>query len=69
MAKRKLRIVKTIPDFLGVCERCGSQFKSAMPVQSEAMDEITTAFDAHKCLPLDSSQLALRIVREATENK
>ena len=25
------------------------------------------AFDAHKCVPLDSSQNALRVVREATE--
>jgi hypothetical protein len=69
MAKRKLRIVKTSPDLLGVCERCGSQFKSTLAVQSEAKDEITAAFDAHKCLPLDSSQNALRVVREATEGK
>ena len=27
------------------------------------------AFDAHKCVPLDGSQNALRIVREATEDK
>lgn len=69
MAKRKLRIVKTTPDFLGVCERCGSQFKSALPVQSEAKAEVSAAFDAHKCLSLDSSQNALRVVREATEGK
>jgi len=27
------------------------------------------AFEAHKCKPLDSSQNALRVVREVTENK
>ena len=69
MPKRILRLVKTSPDFLGVCERCGSQFKSALPVQSKAEDEVAAAFYAHKCLPLDSSQNALRVVREATENK
>jgi hypothetical protein len=69
MAKRKLHIVKTSPDLLGVCERCGSQFKSALPVQSKAEAEISAAFDAHKCLLLDSSQNARRVVREATEGK
>jgi len=69
MAKRQLRIVKTSPDLLAVCERCGSQFKSALLVQAEANAEISAAFDTHKCLPLDSSQNALRIVREATEGK
>jgi hypothetical protein len=63
MPKRKLRLVKRTPPILGVCERCNSQFK----FNSEA--EIRSAFDAHKCAPFDSSQNALRIVREATENK
>ena len=67
MATRRLRIVKTAPDFLRVCERCGSQFKSSLPAQSEAENEIAIAFDAHKCLPLDSSQNALRVVREASD--
>jgi len=68
METRKLRIVKTAPDFLGVCERCHAQFSSSLP-WGEARAEIIAAFDAHKCLPLDSSQNALRVVREATENK
>ena len=57
MPKRKLRIVK---QGLGVCERCSAQFKDA---------DIQAQFDAHKCKPTDSSQNALRIVREATEGK
>jgi hypothetical protein len=63
MPKRKLRMVKRTPPFLGVCERCNCQFKS----NSET--KIRPAFDAHKCTPQDGSQNALRVVREATENK
>ncbi len=69
MAKRKLRIVKMAPHFLGVCERCKAQFPSSRPVEAEARDEIAAAFGLHKCLSVDSSQNALRVVREATENK
>jgi hypothetical protein len=47
----------------GVCERCNAQFKG------ESDQAIETAFDAHKCTLTDSSQNALRIVREATEDK
>jgi hypothetical protein len=28
-----------------------------------------TAFDVHGCVPMDESQNALRVVRQATENK
>jgi hypothetical protein len=57
MPKRKLRIVK---QGLGICERCNAQFKG---------DRIQAEFDTHKCKPVDSSQNALRVVREATEGK
>jgi hypothetical protein len=63
MPKRKLRIVKEGAPMIGVCERCNSQFKAA------SEQAVTSAFDAHKCKLTDSSQNALRIVREATENK
>jgi hypothetical protein len=63
MAERKLRIIKTSPSLLGVCERCNSQFTANTEV------EIHSDFDAHKCTLRDGSQNALRIVREATENK
>jgi hypothetical protein len=36
MERRKLRIVKTTPDVLGVCERCKSQFTSIRPNVAEA---------------------------------
>ena len=48
---------------IGVCERCNSQFKA------DSKRLVKSAFDAHKCKPTDSSQNALRIVREATDNK
>ncbi len=70
MHKRKLRFVKTQPSrFLGICERCNSQFKSSKPSQDDAEAEIWAQFDAHKCKLVDSSQNPLRIVREATEDK
>lgn len=53
---------------LGVCERCCSEFSSRQSVRA-AEAEIKAAFDLHKCVPLDSSQNALRIVHEATESK
>jgi len=68
MPKRKLRFVKLDPPALGICERCNAQFKSSKtPGDAEA--EISEAFTIHKCKPMDSSQNAIRIVREATENK
>jgi hypothetical protein len=63
MPKRKLRIVKKGPPMIGVCERCSSQFKA------DSERAVKSAFDGHKCKPTDSTQNALRIVREATEDK
>jgi hypothetical protein len=63
MPRRKLRIVKDGPPMIGICERCNAQFKA------DSKQAVKSAFDAHKCKPKDSSQNALRIVREATENK
>jgi hypothetical protein len=61
MPKRKLRIVQRNPA-LAVCERCSSQFRGSD-------SEIQAAFDSHPCKLTDSSQNAIRIVREATEGK
>jgi len=63
MPKRKLRIVKQTSPMIGVCERCNSQFKG------ESEQKVKTEFDAHKCKLIDSSQNALRIVRESTDGK
>jgi hypothetical protein len=69
MPIRRLRIVKTTPRLMGVCEECSSEFTSdALDVTGERA-AIRVAFESHKCVPLDSSQNALRVVREATENK
>ena len=69
MTKRKLRIVKRSAPFEGVCERCSSRFDSDSLEWPTAEVEIKAAFDAHRCVALDSSQNALRVVREATEAK
>src|ERR1039457_3684716 len=45
-----------------------SQFKSDASDLFVEQAEIRSEFDAHKCTALDSSQNALRIVREATED-
>jgi len=54
---------------LGVCRACNEQFQSGNSDEKAAKTELTIMFAAHKCQPLDSSQNALRIVREATEGK
>jgi hypothetical protein len=51
MDTRKLRIVKPPLPAIGVCEACGSQFKSDERSQDEAEIEIRAAFDAHECNP------------------
>jgi hypothetical protein len=66
MQKRKLRIVKRMPPAIGICERCNAQFKSDLPYSNA---DIQAQFEAHKCTLTDSSQNALRIVRESTEGK
>jgi hypothetical protein len=64
-----LRIVKRIEGIpaLGVCERCNAQFPAEPGADARA--SIRAQFDAHMCKMVDSSQNALRIVREATEDK
>jgi hypothetical protein len=51
-----------------VCERCNSQFKSDVSDLIAEQTEIRSKFDTHKCTLKDSSQNALRIVSEATED-
>jgi inhibitor of KinA sporulation pathway (predicted exonuclease) len=41
----------------------------ALTDYNAALSSIGDQFDAHKCKPIDSSQNALRIVREATDGK
>jgi len=74
MPNRKLRIVKRTKDIpvLGICERYSAQF----PADPHRLDDLSKAehniqeqFEVHTCKPTDSSQNALRIVRESTEGK
>jgi hypothetical protein len=64
-----LRIVKRIAGIpvLGICERCNSQFPAEQSPDAEST--IRAQFAEHKCKLIDSSQNALRIVRESTEGK
>jgi hypothetical protein len=68
MEKRKLRIVRETPQ-LGVCENCNMQFSAVTALGAPYLAAIQEQFKAHKCKPIDSSQNALRVVREATEDK
>jgi len=68
MAKRNLRIVRETP-LLSICEYCYMRFSSEVMPSEAAKCDIRAQFNVHKCKLLDSSQNALRIVREATENK
>jgi hypothetical protein len=54
---------------MAVCERYGEQFVSKISVYGAAKTEIEREFKFHECTPLDASQNALRVVREATEDK
>jgi hypothetical protein len=49
------------------CAKDGAPSVLFVPAKSKAW--ATSQFNAHVCKPVDSSQNALRIVREATENK
>jgi hypothetical protein len=67
MANRRLRIVKeSPPPVIGVCERSAAQFKSS---KHDAIADVSSQYESHKCKPMDTSQNALRVVHEATENK
>jgi len=65
MPKRSLRIVTQDVPIIGICEACNTQFKSFDVNEAERV--VKAQFDAHECKPLDASQAAARIVREATE--
>ncbi|HTW59083.1 MAG TPA: hypothetical protein VMD99_13205 [Terriglobales bacterium] len=74
MAKRNLRVVKWlgITPAVAVCTYCASTFKvplDSLKRTADAQESLRKQFDTHKCKLLDSSQNALRIVRESTEDK
>jgi len=74
MPKRAVRIVKHIgaTPCIAVCTFCSQQFKAStsdLRSVADATASLQSQFDAHKCKPMDSSQNALRVVRESTEGK
>jgi hypothetical protein len=57
---------------MAICSACRTQFETAPENRSsleQAKYQLGYEFNRHECKPLDSSQNALRIVREATEGK
>jgi hypothetical protein len=69
MPKRNLRIVGFVYPLTGICEHCNQTSLSRNENLDLAGKQVQDDFDAHKCKPMDSSQNALRIVRESTEGK
>jgi hypothetical protein len=69
MPKRTFRLVRVRFPLSGICESCNRSFMSRNEDSDEALKEIQSAFDVHKCEREDASQAAARIVREATERE
>lgn len=63
MAPRLFRIVRTDPRVVAVCERCNMEFTSPASERTIERAEVWDAFSAHKCVPQDESQKALRIAK------
>jgi hypothetical protein len=74
MERRNLRVIKwlgTTP-VVAVCTHCARNFKvptDSLKRTADAQESLRKQFAEHTCTRLDSSQNALRVVREATENK
>jgi hypothetical protein len=69
MEKRNLRMVKTSPPAVGVCEACSAVFKSHLHQASQSQWEIEVLFERHKCKSQRASQAAMRIATEAVPGK
>jgi hypothetical protein len=69
MHTRKLRLVRFTFPLTAICEHCNQTFQSHDEIAEMAERELQALFDVHKCKLVDSSQNALRIVRESTEGK
>jgi glutamine synthetase type III len=67
--KRTFRRVRVRFRLSGICESCNKSFMSRNKDLDEALNEIQSAFDVHKCEHEDANQAAARIVREATERE
>jgi hypothetical protein len=52
----------------GICVGCGHKFIPVAALGSAWRDQVKAQFDAHKCKSLDSSQNALRVVKQATDD-
>jgi hypothetical protein len=69
MENRKLRMVKTGPPAVGVCDACNAVFKSHLRQTAQSEWEIRVQFERHKCKPPRVDQAAIRIATAAVPNK
>ena len=69
MEKRSLRMVKTGPPAVGVCEACSAMFKSHLRQAVQSKWEIEVQFERHKCKLPQADQAAMRMAREAIPGK
>jgi hypothetical protein len=69
MEKRNLRMVKTSPPAVGVCEACSAMFKSHLHQAAQSEWEIRVQFERHKCKLQSTDQAATRIATAASPGK
>ena len=69
MEKRNLRMVKTGPPAIGVCDACNAVFKSHLHQTAQSEWEIRVQFERHKCKPQHVDQAAIRIATATIVNK
>ena len=69
MPKRTFRLVRVRFRLSGICKSCNKSFVSRNEDVDQALKEIQSAFDVHKCEREGASQATARIVRQATERE
>lgn len=69
---RKLLVIAE-PSLYGVCRDCGQRFDPDTSQSATWREQVIQQYDAHRkqgtCKREDASQVAARIVKEATEQK
>ena len=68
MEKRNLRIVKTSPPAVGLCEGCNAIFKSHLRQAVHSEWEIKVQFERHKC-KVPGADEADRIAKAAISDR
>jgi hypothetical protein len=69
MEQRKLRMLKTSPPAVGVCEACSAVFKSHLHQAAQSKWEIEVQFERHKCKFQHADKAAMRMATGASPGK